>query len=886
MEIIFRRKTIRHFGALRLVILALLLLLLQNSWSQTHYYIRVDTLTSGAKLSLTARSAWTSNPSGAGSLATRPPGTGTFTSDNQIFHIQASGYTTSGLWRVSGANSKVVIGADTAVSFSTGNTLVAKFEVLNKATLVYSASRTDSLSFDNLAVGSTVRYAGSAIAPQNIVAANYYNLDCNQSSANSLPQVLPAGVVGVAGTFTRESASVPTNINRGTIDFNGTGGQVIPNFAYYNLTISGNKTVPDTLRGTAINVSGKFNPIATGAGYVTAATTVNFNGLSPQIIPAFNYNSITNSATGPLMYIKGFDYNAKTITLFTENPEVVPGLRFTTGSLLFDTTTTSVNTVTAVSGDVLTVNNAPKFKIFIKKPGATTIDSTYETAFSVADKSITVQNPSLISLGDTLRGAGALHINGATTATNYALAIGINGNVITLTRTVNNVINPYAGFIVFSSADGNPTEKKLEGSIGLTGSFTSNGGKYICTGSTVSYNGKRQTVSGLPYNHLIINQDSATTASVSTLSPASVEGTLTLQKGRLTTTLTTRKLTLGPNAAVVRLSDTAFINGPVYKQTASTNIVTIPLGKETSSTGIGVGRQLVLQPQTALPKTYLLEFFNAKALKRATPLAPLGFVDSVFFVVGLSAGTDSSAKLGFEYQFPVDVNPSLITTAYFDVTDSTWKTPAANGVLSAGATGTTGIVTASDYFNTFGRFAVGINIDPLPAVLTSFTAAASNDGTVALKWLVATQTNVSAYVIEKSTNGVVFQPIGSVAATSTLSYAYTDAAVAKVVYYRIKIVDKDGSVAYSSIKIVAGAAQKTLLAYPNPATNQLAIAHTKATDKASLAIYQSNGVLVKQLLIQQGTTQTTLNVAGWSKGNYTVKYFNGLSVQSIQLQKL
>ncbi|MFA6469683.1 MAG: hypothetical protein WCW35_12350 [Bacteroidota bacterium] len=135
--------------------------------------------------------------------------------------------------------------------------------------------------------GSTVDF-NNATGGQSIPAINYNNLTIsNTSGVNTL-----IGTIGIGNAFT-PSAGALTSAGTSTINFNNaSGGQSIPAFDYYNLTINNTSGV-NTLSGT-INVSNTFTP---SAGALTSAgtSTMNFNGSSAQSIPAMTYYNLSLS---------------------------------------------------------------------------------------------------------------------------------------------------------------------------------------------------------------------------------------------------------------------------------------------------------------------------------------------------------------------------------------------------------------------------------------------------------------------------------------------------------------------------------------------------------------------------------------------------------------
>ena len=111
-----------------------------------------------------------------------------------------------------------------------------------------------------------------------------------------------------------------------------------------------------------------------------------------------------------------------------------------------------------------------------------------------------------------------------------------------------------------------------------------------------------------------------------------------------------------------------------------------------------------------------------------------------------------------------------------------------------------------------------------PVVLTSFTAMVKNYD-VLLNWQTASEVNSSHFSIEKSLDGQHFTSIGKVNAQGfssvKVNYNFTDNKPVnfdKPTYYRINMVDRDGSSKYTKIISVVLKANGTYVqsVYPNP----------------------------------------------------------------------
>ena len=127
----------------------------------------------------------------------------------------------------------------------------------------------------------------------------------------------------------------------------------------------------------------------------------------------------------------------------------------------------------------------------------------------------------------------------------------------------------------------------------------------------------------------------------------------------------------------------------------------------------------------------------------------------------------------------------------------------------------------------------------LPVTLTKFEGRNSGADNI-LNWAVATETNTSYYQVERSSNAVDFTDIGKTPATaasiSSKNYSFTDAApLSGVNYYRLRVVDKDGSFGYAAVIKINTVVKKRVALFPS------VINHEPLYLKTDIAI--SNGAL-------------------------------------------
>jgi hypothetical protein len=160
----------------------------------------------------------------------------------------------------------------------------------------------------------------------------------------------------------------------------------------------------------------------------------------------------------------------------------------------------------------------------------------------------------------------------------------------------------------------------------------------------------------------------------------------------------------------------------------------------------------------------------------------------------------------------------------------------------------------------------------LPLKLLSFTAKQQTSNSIALNWQTINEVNVSYFNMQRSNNGNEFTSIGKLNA-SCCSYEFTDPLPTShsplTIYYRLEMVDKDGSKTYSEIKRVTlneKTATRNILLFPNPAK---ALVTIQCAGTKELLIIDNLGRTIKQF--NNPTEHQTLNTKQMPKGIYVVK---------------
>ena len=177
----------------------------------------------------------------------------------------------------------------------------------------------------------------------------------------------------------------------------------------------------------------------------------------------------------------------------------------------------------------------------------------------------------------------------------------------------------------------------------------------------------------------------------------------------------------------------------------------------------------------------------------------------------------------------------------------------------------------------FSGFFAHTGASPLPVELTAFTATAVGPAAVRLAWATASERNSLAFDVERSLNGKSFAAIGTAAAAGSSSasrtYAFVDAqlpAGAALLYYRLRLVDADGTFAYSPVRAVTvtGPLGKGLTLVPNPAR---ATTLGGAAAGAPVRVYDAVGRLVLTATADAAGTASLALPAHLPTGVYVVR---------------
>lgn len=172
--------------------------------------------------------------------------------------------------------------------------------------------------------------------------------------------------------------------------------------------------------------------------------------------------------------------------------------------------------------------------------------------------------------------------------------------------------------------------------------------------------------------------------------------------------------------------------------------------------------------------------------------------------------------------------------------------------------------------NDVGNGSVTIPIsggNALPVELVSFDAAVQNNQTVLLHWVCASEKNNDYFTIERTTDGVTFESIGTVRGAGNSStkndYLLTDYHPLKgLSYYRLKQTDYNGdSKMYDLISVNTPEGYEEVHIYPNPSRSgkvTVDFSHSEASGH-TVKIYSLMGQLLKTDTVTTSENGTSIS---------------------------
>ncbi|MBX2931510.1 MAG: T9SS type A sorting domain-containing protein [Chitinophagaceae bacterium] len=187
----------------------------------------------------------------------------------------------------------------------------------------------------------------------------------------------------------------------------------------------------------------------------------------------------------------------------------------------------------------------------------------------------------------------------------------------------------------------------------------------------------------------------------------------------------------------------------------------------------------------------------------------------------------------------------------------------------------------------------------VPVTIQYFSGEKIGNANV-LYWKTTNEINNTGFDIQRSANGIYFSSIASIlskangSANTMYNYQFTDNQILNGNnYYRLKQIDKDGSVHYSSIVLIKAIKTNTpyiVNIFPNPVKNILQVnMYLPTSDNIHFTVNDIVGrvVLVNTIYLSEGNVFAKLNMTTLGNGIYTVKMYgsNGTLIGTQKMVK-
>ncbi|RYY13461.1 MAG: T9SS type A sorting domain-containing protein, partial [Chitinophagaceae bacterium] len=198
--------------------------------------------------------------------------------------------------------------------------------------------------------------------------------------------------------------------------------------------------------------------------------------------------------------------------------------------------------------------------------------------------------------------------------------------------------------------------------------------------------------------------------------------------------------------------------------------------------------------------------------------------------------------------------------------------------------------------SSFSTFYIANSTSLLPINLLSFKGAIQNS-VANLKWITQSESETNNFVVQRSTNGLDFDSITTVAAKGNsykTEYIASDNGVASItapsVFYRLKVNNINGGYSYSDVISFGLAGNKgTIVARPNPVTTDATIEiNAVAAEAVLLQLTDNTGkrVYMKSISVRKGNNHIALPMSTLTPGTYYLKVTGTHINQVTKLQKL
>jgi hypothetical protein len=184
-------------------------------------------------------------------------------------------------------------------------------------------------------------------------------------------------------------------------------------------------------------------------------------------------------------------------------------------------------------------------------------------------------------------------------------------------------------------------------------------------------------------------------------------------------------------------------------------------------------------------------------------------------------------------------------------------------------------------------------IGTLPTIISSFKVIKEKNSHQ-VQWQTEQEINAYGFDVERSADGTRFSTLGFIASktsngnsSNALQYNYTDTKpIVGTNYYRLKQIDKDGTIYYSTIYALKNSSNNvaSVQLYPNPVKNNLFVfLNDMMNTEVVVNVFSVHGkqMLQRKIAVTQNNSSLQFDVTLLPTGIYTVQVMNARTNQSI-----
>lgn len=206
-----------------------------------------------------------------------------------------------------------------------------------------------------------------------------------------------------------------------------------------------------------------------------------------------------------------------------------------------------------------------------------------------------------------------------------------------------------------------------------------------------------------------------------------------------------------------------------------------------------------------------------------------------------------------------------------------YATPEPGSIIPQNSLSSDGGLTSYDFLCPDLNTPLALGSSVTPVSFSGFDARCTNNGTV-INWSTASEFNSDYFDLERSANGNDWTQVGRVKAAGTTSaahdYRLSDLSGGNA-FYRIKQVDLDGHVTYTSIiRTNCQVNNMAMVIYPVPAHNMLnVVISSDKSLKTKLMVIDGVGRVVRGMDVNlfKGNNKFQFDLKGLSSGEYLIR---------------